>query len=96
MTAPPSPADIPRITAPTRAVLGALAACPQGTYGHEICKATGLKPGTVHPILKRWVDAGMLERFWEDPAQVLGMGRPLRRYYRLTAHGDALVKALRL
>lgn len=86
--------ELPRVTRPTRLVFSALREASQGTYGHEICKVTGLKPGTVHPILRRWAEAGVLERFWEDPALCLGSGRPLRRYYRLTAHGAALVEVL--
>lgn len=91
---PDNLAAVPRITAATRAVFGVLLAARKGTYGYEISMATGLKPGTVHPILKRWTDVGVLERFWEDPAQCTGTGRPPRRYYRFTAQGAAFAKRL--
>lgn len=84
---PSRPAELPRVTTATEAVFGVLLAARGGTYGYEISTATGLKPGTVHPILKRWAEAGVLERFWEDRSSFEGSGRPPRRYYRFTEHG---------
>ncbi len=61
----------------------------EDVYGLEICSATGLPSGTVHPILARFEALGWLTSSWEevDPRE---QGRPRRRYYRLTADGAAL------
>ena len=60
-------------------------------YGLEICAATGLPSGTVHPILARFEALGWLESSWEqvDPRE---QGRPRRRYYRLTANGISMAR----
>ena len=82
---------VPRMTLTTQAVLQTLLERPtQVTYGLVIVAATGLRSGTVHPILARLEGVGWIESDWEDidPAE---MGRPRRRYYRLT--GDGLVAA---
>lgn len=87
----------PRMTEPTQLVLRELLADPTAEmYGLAICKAVGLAPGTVHPILYKFEDLGWLEsRFEEiDPSDE---GRPRRRYYRLTPDGaefarDALAR----
>ena len=66
-------------------------AAPEGRYGYEICKATGLKSGTLYPILMRLSDNGCLESEWvasELP------GRPQRRIYRLSVKGCALALSL--
>jgi PadR family transcriptional regulator PadR len=88
----------PRMTEPTQRVLRELLDDPTAElYSLGICKAVDLAPGTVHPILTRFEDIGWLEsRFEEiDPSEV---GRPRRRYYRLTPDGaefarDALARA---
>lgn len=68
-------------------------------YGLDICRATGLKGGTVYPILARLEKAGMVTSTWEniDPKVE---GRSPRRNYRLTPSGwefvrDALEQARR-
>jgi PadR family transcriptional regulator PadR len=90
----------PRMTMPTQLVLRALLVEPEAElYGLEIGDAAGLASGTVHPILARLEATGWLTSRWEDvdPAAV---GRPARRYYRLTGAGavearHALAKAWR-
>ncbi len=75
------------MTIPTQLVLQALLAEPeQERYGFEIVAATGLRSGTVHPILARLEGMGWVTSRWEDmdPRQE---GRPARRYYQLTAAG---------
>jgi len=75
------------MTIPTQLVLQALLADPTAElYGVEIGAAAGLPSGTVHPILARLEGLGWLDSRWEDinPRVV---GRPARRYYRLTATG---------
>jgi len=79
-----------RLTLPTQLVLKALLDHrSRETYGLEICRATGLASGTVHPIMARLEGLGWLESRWDDvdPAAV---GRPRRRYYRLTPDGVEL------
>ncbi|KOX29422.1 hypothetical protein ADK67_10825 [Saccharothrix sp. NRRL B-16348] len=58
-------------------------------YGLDIARQTGLKTGTLHPILARLQRIGLVESFWEDPAEHEDQGRPRRRYYRLTGLGAA-------
>ncbi|WP_185066226.1 helix-turn-helix transcriptional regulator [Pseudonocardia eucalypti] len=75
------------MTLSTQFVLQVLVAEPaREMYGLEICEAAGLASGTVHPILARLEVVGWLESHWEerDPR---AMGRPRRRYYRLTPDG---------
>jgi PadR family transcriptional regulator, regulatory protein PadR len=76
-----------RMTIPTQLVLQVLledAAVER--YGYELGEAAGLPSGTVHPILARLEGAGWLESRWED-VDATAVGRPARRYYRLTADG---------
>jgi PadR family transcriptional regulator PadR len=75
------------MTLPTQLVLRALLAEPtQEMYGLQICAATGLPSGTIHPILARFERLGWLESRWED-ASPREQGRPQRRYYRMTEDG---------
>ncbi|HTA12713.1 MAG TPA: helix-turn-helix transcriptional regulator [Solirubrobacteraceae bacterium] len=76
-----------RITIQMFAVLSAMLQAPEAEwYGLDLSKRSGLKPGTIYPILARLLQAGWLERRWEaiDPA---AEGRPRRRLYRLTGVG---------
>ncbi len=76
------------MTPQTIAVLRVLLEDPAAPcYGLEIVRASGLKTGTVHPILRRLEQAGLIESFWEDPADHENEGRPRRRYYRFAGHG---------
>ncbi|MGB2571255.1 PadR family transcriptional regulator [Micromonospora citrea] len=78
----------PRLTAQTVEVLRLLLTDPAvPRYGRDIARETGLKTGTLHPILARLELAGWVESFWEDPAEHEDQGRPRRRYYRLTGDG---------
>jgi DNA-binding PadR family transcriptional regulator len=56
-------------------------------HGYELSKLTGLKPGTLYPLLMRLHEQGLLEDRWE-PSDA--PGRPQRHAYRLTAQGRAL------
>jgi DNA-binding PadR family transcriptional regulator len=53
-------------------------------YGLELMDATGLRSGTLYPLLHRLVGAGWLERTREAASEAGGAGR---RMYRLTALG---------
>jgi DNA-binding PadR family transcriptional regulator len=55
-------------------------------YGLEIGQDAGLASGTIHPILARLEGCGWLESWWEDLGQE-AVGRPRRRFYRLTRDG---------
>jgi PadR family transcriptional regulator PadR len=76
----------------TRAVLDALMAEPQAwRYGYDLSKETGLKSGTLYPLLMRLSDQGLLEAEWRAPLQP---GRPARHAYRLTGKGLSVANAL--
>jgi DNA-binding PadR family transcriptional regulator len=74
-------------SAQTLSVLAALCAQPsQWQHGYALARQTGLKSGTLYPILIRLADRGLVEACWQDePAP----GRPRRHLYRLTAGGAA-------
>lgn len=83
-----------RISSQTIAVLQALRESgPAWSYGYDLSKGTGLKSGTLYPILARLHDEGWLEHKWEQSGE---QGRPPRHLYRLTAAGSsAASKALK-
>jgi PadR family transcriptional regulator len=69
----------------TLAVLAALSAQPQRWHhGYGLARETGLKSGTLYPVLIRLTDRGLLEACWEDGQPA---GRPRRHLYRLTSDG---------
>ena len=66
-------------------VLRSLAAEPdRWRYGYELGAETGLKAGSLYPILVRLADRELLDASWEESAP---HGRPARHLYRLTADG---------
>ena len=78
---------VARLTIPTRLVLGVLLADAEAErYGLEIAEASGLPSGTLHPILARLEGLGWVTSRWED-VDPRAVGRPARRYYRLTSTG---------
>ena len=78
-----------KLTYPTALVLQALA---RGFhYGFDIMDATGLPSGTVYPILRRLDGEGLLASAWEKQADAQREQRPPRRYYDITAAGEALL-----
>ena len=51
----------------TICVLAALCAEPSvWRHGYTLAKQTGLKSGTLYPILVRLADRGLVEASWED------------------------------
>jgi PadR family transcriptional regulator, regulatory protein PadR len=52
-------------------------------YGYDISRSTGLKSGTLYPILMRLADRSLLETAWKTAEA----GRPPRHMYKLTADG---------
>src|SRR5215469_6139054 len=78
----------------TMKVLDALAADPaRWRYGYELGMETGLKAGSLYPILVRLADRGLLDAAWEESPP---HGRPARHMYRLTADGRELAATLAL
>lgn len=63
----------------------------QWRHGYDITSQSGLKSGTLYPLLMRLEAAGQLEARWEDSPIA---GRPARHVYRLTPAGVALVASL--
>jgi DNA-binding PadR family transcriptional regulator len=60
-------------------------------HGYDLARRTGLRSGTLYPILARLAERGYLERRWEpDPPS----GRPPRHLYRLTDDGLAVTDRL--
>jgi PadR family transcriptional regulator PadR len=59
-------------------------------HGYELSQQTGLKSGTLYPLLIRLSDQGWLEARWSEPERE---GRPPRHEYRLTEAGAALAMA---
>ena len=77
----------PGFSTQTLSVLAVLCDQPsQWQYGYALAKQTGLKSGTLYPILIRLADRGMVEACWQDEPEP---GRPRRHLYRLTAAGLA-------
>ncbi len=74
-------------SAQTLSVLAVLCARPsEWQHGYAIARDTGLKSGTLYPILIRLADRGLMEARWEDEQPA---GRPRRHLYRLTPEGMA-------
>jgi PadR family transcriptional regulator PadR len=83
----------PRMSAQTLAVLGVLMNTSGGELsGIDISRKTKLASGTLYPILSRLELAGWLVSRWEtdDPH---ALGRPRRRYYRVTGIGATRARA---
>lgn len=77
----------PRITAQTLKVLAALMSDnPDGLSGADVGRFAKLQSGTLYPILLRLEQAGWLESWWESE-KPQELGRPRRRFYRLTGLG---------
>ncbi len=74
----------PRMSPQTVSVLERFAERPSAWhYGYELSRETGLKSGTLYPILMRLAQHGMLETKWVTTDE----GVPPRHTYRLTATG---------
>jgi DNA-binding PadR family transcriptional regulator len=52
-------------------------------YGYDISRETGLKSGTLYPILMRLAEHRMLKTKWETMEE----GKPPRHMYKLTTDG---------
>ena len=73
-----------RLSSQTLTVIESLLAAPsRWAYGYDISRTTGLKSGTLYPILMRLAERKLLETSWET----VEPGRPPRHLYRLTPDG---------
>jgi DNA-binding PadR family transcriptional regulator len=80
------------ISEQTRTALAAFLEQPQAwRYGYDISRGTGLKSGTLYPLLMRLHDQGFLDAEWRPSEKA---GRPPRHAYRLTASGIALARQM--
>jgi DNA-binding PadR family transcriptional regulator len=52
-------------------------------YGYDLSRVTGLKSGTLYPILMRMAERKLLETQWETGEP----GKPPRHMYRFTPEG---------
>jgi len=82
----------PNTSAQTRELLAAMLRQPRGwQYGYELSKVTGLKSGTLYPILLRLSDQGLLQSKWQEPEYP---GKPPRHAYKLSPAGLALAREM--
>ena len=83
------------MTDAVRRLLRALSADPdQEMYGWDLAAKTGLRTGTVHPILARFERLGWVVSWWEK-ADPRNLGRHPRKYYKLTEAGLEKAQSLR-
>ncbi len=73
-------------SAATRYALTCLLEAPAGMHGYDISRATGIKAGTLYPMLIRLAEQGHLEAAWQSAPE---NGRPPRHIYSLTETGRA-------
>ncbi|HLI34946.1 MAG TPA: PadR family transcriptional regulator [Terriglobia bacterium] len=80
----------PRLSRETLLVLEKFVVRPgDWRYGYELSRETGLKSGTLYPILMRLEKHSLLEARWV----VTEGGVPPRHTYRLTPNGLELARA---
>jgi len=58
-------------------------------YGYDLSRVTGLKSGTLYPILMRLSERKLLDTEWEKTEP----GRPPRHMYRFTPEGLKFARA---
>jgi PadR family transcriptional regulator PadR len=79
-----------RMSSETLRLLERFAARPtRWQYGYELSRETGLKSGTLYPILMRLEKYGLMEARWVTTQD----GVPPRHTYRLTPGGLELARA---
>ena len=80
-----------RFSAQTPSVLASLEADPASwRHGYLLAEQSGLRSGTLYPILIRLAERGLVEACWEDGQPA---GRPRRHLYRLSSDGLAAARA---
>ena len=79
------------LSKPARTLLAALLSAPNDwRHGYDLQSETGLKSGTLYPLLIRLESQGLLEAEWRQP---VASGRPPRHAYRLSVVGQQLARA---
>jgi PadR family transcriptional regulator, regulatory protein PadR len=82
---------IPRMSPQTLQVLEQFVGRPSAWhYGYELSRETGLKSGTLYPILMRLAKYALLETKWV----ITEKGVPPRHTYRLTPKGVEVLRTL--
>jgi DNA-binding PadR family transcriptional regulator len=82
---------IPRMSPQTLRVLERFIEHPTAwRYGYELSRETGLRSGTLYPILMRLAKFSLLETKWVTTED----GVPPRHTYRLTPQGSELVRSM--
>lgn len=80
-----------RLSPQTLLVLDAFLEQPEDwKYGYDLSRITGLKSGTLYPILMRVAEHKLLETKWE-PSEP---GKPPRHMYRFTLEGLRFARSL--
>ena len=80
-----------RLSPQTLKVLEVFLAHPrEWRYGYDISRNTGLKSGSLYPMLMRLAERKLLETDWE----MNEAGRPPRHLYRLTPDGLRLAREM--
>ena len=78
-----------RLSPQTLQVLDAFLQQPEDwKYGYDLSRITGLKSGTLYPILMRLSEHELLETRWEQSEP----GKPPRHMYRFTPEGLRYVR----
>jgi DNA-binding PadR family transcriptional regulator len=84
---------IPRLSPQTLRVLERFIESPSAwRYGYELSRETGLKSGTLYPILMRLAKFSFLETKWVTTED----GVPPRHNYRLTPNGMKLAREMQM
>ncbi len=82
-----------RMTYATAMVLQAL---DRGSrHGFDIIDATGIRSGTVYPLLRRFEVAKLVRSRWEAVTIARAENRPPRKYYELTDTAGSMLHAAR-
>lgn len=68
---------------------------PSGRYyGYDLWRVSGVRPGTLYPMLARFERAGLLRSRWQE-LETLPISQSLpRKYYTLTDKGRTELGAL--
>lgn len=81
---------VPNRSKQTLLVLRSLLETPASwRHGYELSQLTGLKSGTLYPLLMRLSEQGFLEDRWEESDIA---GRPPRHAYRLSSQGRSFAR----
>jgi DNA-binding PadR family transcriptional regulator len=83
--------EVAKLTHTATMILQAISA--KHIYGLSVMEATGLPSGTVYPAMRRLEEAKLIRSSWEPQKKADAEKRPPRKYYKLTAEGEARLQA---